>query len=150
MKPVLIVTCKAGSEEWCENEIGNILFPIDPDIVIRKTKYSGLLIVYSKRINSSKAYIIASRYEYGFVRNIIPVIHYSENIDEILEYIDRNPPDTDRVKLRVRVRGRRGLSRILWDNIVKILGKHGIKHDPHSDRELCVDVIDDLIYIGYK
>ena len=83
MKPVLIITCRAGSEDWCEEEIGNVLFPYDPEVRVVKTKYPGLLIVYSK-LDPLRAYTISLSSEYGFVEKIIPVQIYDKfNIDAL-------------------------------------------------------------------
>lgn len=150
MKPILIVTCKAGNEEWCENEIGNILYLEDPSITVSRTRYPGLLIVYAEGIDGEHAYRVASRYEYGFVKNIIPVNYYTDNIDELLRYISEHIPHTGRVKLKLKVRGRRGLSRNLWERITGILRSRGVIHDPKARSILHIEVINGYFYVGFK
>ncbi len=147
MKPVLIVTCKPGNEEWCENEIGNVLFPLDPDIRIEKTKYSALLIVYSK-IDPVKAYRHVKNYEYGFVANIVPVYYIARSFEELLSLIPRLVEGLSRVKVRLKVRGTRGRSKEYWARIKKVLGEKGVIHDPASDKCLFIEVIDELFYTG--
>ncbi|MCD6301359.1 MAG: hypothetical protein J7L82_04735 [Staphylothermus sp.] len=147
MNPVLIVTCRAGSEDWCEEEIGNVLFPHDPELKVVKTKYPGLLIVYSK-LDPLKAYTISLSSEYGFVEKIIPVqIHDKFNIDaldKILNIVGYG----EKLKVKLRVRGRRGLSTIIWKKIMDLLKRKNSKHDPSSNICLYVEVIDDYFYVG--
>ncbi len=149
MKPILIVTCKAGNEEWCENEIGNILFPYDPDIKVVRTKYSGLLLVYSYKLDPNKAYRIAKSYEYGFVKNIIPVNYYTRDMNELLSYIRSSISKVKKIKLKVRVRGQRNLAKILWSKIIEVLRQLGISHDPGAQYVLDVEVIDEYFYVGF-
>jgi len=153
---VLIVTCRAGSEDWCEEEIGNVLFHKDYEIEVLKTRYPGLLMVYSSRLKPDEAYRYARSYEYGFVEKIIPaneIIIYSDSItpDRLEKAVDsliqeKNLPS--RVRLKMKIRGYRGLSPILWKNIIRILDKHGLRHDPSSQICLYVEGIDDLLVLG--
>lgn len=147
LKPVLIITCRAGNESWCAEEIGNTLFMYDPLIYVEKTRYPGVLIVYS-RLEPDKAYKYALTREYGFVQKIIPV-HKICSIDEdiskeIIELINR----VEKIRLRIRIRGRRGYSSILWRKIIKVLGSKNVKHDPSSEICLYVEGINDTLYIG--
>ncbi len=147
-KPCLLITCRAGNEEWCTEEIGNTIFPYDPNVRIERTRYPGLLLVYSK-LSPATAYSIAMRREYGFVTRIIPVMVYGETSDpSILNKILDLVKDGERLKLRVRVRGKRGLSEKLWNNTIAILKKKNVVHDPSSHTCLYVEVIDDHFFIG--
>lgn len=150
MKPVLLVTCKAGNEEWCEEEIGNVIFIHDPEVVVERTKYPGLLIVYSN-LDPSRAYRIALSSEYGFVKNIIPIQCSVDDIND--EYLIRkcvlslvSPGET--VKLKVRVRGIRGLSKKLWVLVTAFLKEINSSHDPKSSICLYIESIDSTLFIG--
>ncbi len=147
MKPVLIVTCKPGNEEWCESEIGNVLFHLDPELRIAKTRYSALLIVYS-RIDPVKAYKHVKNYEYGFVANIIPVYYTTNSFEELLLVIQNLVKGFSRVKVKLRIRGVRGKSREYWVRIKEALREIGVIHDPRSRKCLFVEVIDDVFYTG--
>jgi len=146
-KPVLLITCRVGNEDWCIEEIGNVLFQKDPEVNVVKTRYPGLLLVYSN-LNVEKAYKQALSYEYGFVENIIPVhymINFNESIpNDILNLLEPN----SRVKVKVRLRGLRGYSSIIWKRIIEILKTKNIVHSPDSNICLYVEGVDDIIYIG--
>jgi len=153
---VLIVTCRAGSEEWCEEEIGNVLFHKDYEIMVLRTRYPGLLMVYSSRLEPEEAYRYARSYEYGFVEKIVPaerILYYPHSInpDRLEKAVDSLLEETklsSKIRLKMKIRGRRGLSPVLWKNILKILGKHGLRHDPDSQVCLYVEGIDDLLVLG--
>ncbi len=148
MKPILIVTCRAGSEDWCEEEIGNILFPHDPDIKIEKTRYPGLLIIYSDKIDPIKAYTYAYAFEYGFVEKIIPIYVYEKFTLENISLLERLIGFNERIKVKLRIRGKRGLSTIVWRRIMDVLKSKSSIHDPKSNICLFVEVIDEYMYAG--
>jgi len=146
-KLVLIVTCKAGSELWCVEEVGNAIFEHDPGVIVEKTKYPGLLLVYSS-LDAYKAYAYAMRREYGFVKHIIPVEAVALTIDEAERAAAKLVNPGESVKVVVRVRGKRGLSGDLWNRVVNKLKLLGAKHNPESTTCLYIEVIDDKICIG--
>ncbi len=152
---VLIVTCRAGSEDWCEEEIGNRIFHKDPEVIVLKTKYQGLLLVYSK-LHPDTAYKYAKSYEYGFVEKIIPAHIIINNIEQfnfedskkIIAELLTEKQLTNNVKLKVKVRGRRGLSQHVWRAFIKAMKEHGIRHDPSSPVCIHVEGIDDMLIVG--
>ena len=146
-KPTLLVTCRAGNEDWCVEEIGNVLFEHDPEVEIVKTKYPGLIIVYSK-IDPSRAYSIASSREYGFVVHVIPVMEVVELGGDIEKAVKNIVEEGERVKVRVRVRGRRGYSSLIWKRVVNALKSKNASHDPTSNKCLYVEGVNDKIYVG--
>jgi len=147
LKPVLIVTCRAGNEDWCIEEIGNVIFPLNHSVKVLRTGYPGLLIVYSK-LDHRRVYSLVNRYEYGFVERIVPVVIYSElnkfDPRSILGLVVEN----EEVKLKVRVRGIRGLSSRLWKEIINVLSEKNVKHNSKAKTCLYVEVINNMIYIG--
>ncbi len=149
LRPVLIITCRAGSEEWCLEEIGNTLFPYDPAIKVIKTRYPGLLLVYSS-LEVDRAYRIASGSEYGFIVNIIP-IHYNGKLDDEFYKAFLNLVNYgEKIKLKLRIRGRRGLSKLVWNRLIDILKKKNSVHDPSSTIHIYVEILDDKVFIGRK
>jgi len=146
-KPVLLITCRVGNEDWCVEEIGNVLFQKDPGVDIVKTRYPGLILVYSN-LSVDQAYKHALSYEYGFVENIIPVhymVRFNEDIpSDILNLFEPN----SRVKVKVRMRGLRGYSSNVWKKIIELLKTKNITHSSDSNICLYVEGVDDLIYIG--
>ncbi len=153
--PILIVTCRAGSEDWCEEEIGNRIFHKDPSVLVLKTKYQGLLLVYSK-LHPDTAYKYAKSYEYGFVEKIIPahiIINGVEqfNFEDAKKIIAKLLAEKQlptNVKLKVKIRGRRGLSQHIWRALIKAMKEHGIRHDPSSHVCIHVEGIDDMLIVG--
>jgi len=146
-KPVLLITCSAGNEDWCEDEIGNVLFRYDPGVLIKKSRYPGLLIVYSE-LDVDKAYKYAYSVEYGFVKNIIPIHYYGLFSEDALTNILNLVSENERVKIKLRVRGVRGLSGILWNKLINILRTKNAVHDPGSKTCLYIEIIDNMMYLG--
>jgi len=147
LKPVLLVTCRAGNEAWCIEEIGNALFEHDPEVVVERTKYPGLLIVFSN-LDVEKAYNYALWREYGFVEHIIPINRAAQSLDEVERAVMEIVSDGERVKVKVRVRGSRGLSKTLWSLVMKALRSKNAAHNPSSSTCLYVEGVEDKIYIG--
>lgn len=148
MKPVALVTCKIGSEDWCVEEVGNVLFPYDFDVEVRRTKYRGLLIVYSK-LEVDDAVKILLNGEYGFVKKIIPIHIYTDLGDNgLFDKIVNLTKGEVKVKVKLRVRGVRGLTKELWKRVIGALMVRNILHDPGSRVCLYIEVIDKVIYVG--
>ena len=150
MNPALIVTCKAGNEDICEEEIGNVLLSYDNDIRIDKSRFPGVLIVYSK-MNTNRLYKLALSSEYGFVMRIIPIqciIDDLTNTGKLEECLLKVASNDEVVKLHLKIRGIRGLSKDLWIKAKRILAKYGIKHDPRSSICIFIESLDKTLYIG--
>jgi len=147
--PVLLVTCRTGHDELCMNEVGDVIFGVDDRVVVEKTGFPGLLIVYSC-IGVEKAYRRAVHREYGFVENIIPVhcIISTDNIWSGLQECIESLQLPGRVKIRVRMRGVRGMSTSIFTWLIRTLGSRGIVHDSSSDKCLYVEGVRDKIYVG--
>ncbi|ADV64428.1 RNA-binding protein [Desulfurococcus mucosus] len=146
---VLLVTCRTGSDEWCAREIGDFLFSLDSNVIVEETGFPGVLQVRSC-IDAGRIYGRALSGEYGFVENIIPVQRVVP-----LTGLLRDPLGSlsglelpERVKVRVRMRGVRGVSRDVFTSLVKELKERGIIHDPASTRCLFIESIGDKVYIG--
>ncbi|WP_448577837.1 hypothetical protein [Thermosphaera sp.] len=148
--PVLLVTCRQGCDEWCEEEVGNIIFRKDPELRIVKTPYPGVLLIYSGVLTPDKAYRIVVFREYGFVENIIPVQCSGriEEFDSFVQCVGNLLRDLRKVKLKLRVRGLRGYSEILWGRLKKYLEEKGIEHSPESPTCLFIETVDHNVYGG--
>ncbi|MEM4695818.1 MAG: hypothetical protein QW170_00975 [Desulfurococcaceae archaeon] len=149
-KPIILVTCKVGSEDWCIEEIGNVLYPYDNSVEVIKTKYRGLLIAYSK-LSAYEAYKLLLTREYGFVRNIIPImitVPFDENL--LYNKVKEVVKNTNCVKIKLRIRGVRGYSQKIWMGLVNAIRESGSKHDPNCNTCLFIEVIDSDVYIGLR
>lgn len=149
-QPVALITCKVGSEELCAEEIGNVLYPYDNSVSIIKTKYRGLIIAYSK-LNPSEAYMLLSKREYGFVKSIIPIqASLMFERDQLIYIVKKIAKDVSCVRIKLRVRGVRGLSQSLWRDIINALREAGLKHDLKCSKCLFIEVVDDNVYVGLR
>lgn len=149
-EPKLIVTCKTGSEDLCIHEVCNVLFIKDPDVKAEKSKYSGLIFIYTN-LEVDRAYKSTSHREYGFVENIIPVhcaIEYPVNPAEVKACLEKLPTRGP-VKLRIRSRGVRGASIGLFAMFSELLRSVGTRHEPSSKDCLFVEVVEKKVYIGF-
>ncbi|MEM4718391.1 MAG: hypothetical protein QXE81_06540 [Desulfurococcaceae archaeon] len=147
--PRLIITCRGTSIDLCEHEIGNVLFPRDPDVKIERTSYQSVLLVYT-HLDVDKAYAFCAHREYGFVENIIPIhctLTYpfeEEGLSKCLSSL--NIPKN--IKLRVRARGIRGVSSSIYHLAIEKLRSIGISHNSSSKTCLYIELINTTIYVG--
>jgi len=148
-QPKLIVTCRTGHLELCMHEIGNVLYAKDPEIKIVESGFPDVLLVYTS-LDVAKAYAIVSHREYGFVENIIPihcVLSSPPRLDEVKECIaSLKPPD--RVKLKVKARGIREVSKLIFTEIARFLRENNIHHDTTAKTCLYIEVFPNKTYIG--
>ncbi|WFO76081.1 hypothetical protein J4526_04390 [Desulfurococcaceae archaeon MEX13E-LK6-19] len=151
-KNYILVTCKAGNEEWCEEEVGNVLYILDPEINIKRTKYKGVLIVETK-IDVDKAYRMLISREYGFVKRVIPfhivtrpdVNEITALVKELVEKQGYKGP----VRLQIVFRGIRGLSNILWNKLKRELAAIGVIIDRNAKKCIYIESVDELVGIGF-
>jgi hypothetical protein len=107
------------------------------------------LLVYTS-LQPLRAYRLLRNYEYGFVKNIIPVQKISRDINEAAEWLVRylKRKGIGTVRLKLKVRGIRGRSPEYWRILKNKLLNAGIRHDPRSRVCGYVEVIDETICIG--
>lgn len=151
-KTYVIVTCRAGNEEWCEEEIGNVLFLYNHGVRINRTRYKGVLLVETS-LNPDRVYRIVSSREYGFVEKIIPLHVVVNKIDirNIVESIRRLVIEKgvkDSIRLHIVFRGIRGFSNILWKEVTRSLRELGISVSKKSSTCLYIESIDNFIGIS--
>jgi len=147
---ILVVTCAPGNEEICEEEVGNVLYIYDQSLKIIRTGHKGVLIVYTQ-LDSMDAFKKLRSREYGFVKRIVPILKVSKaSIVDILKNVgDIIPPNISSVCLKIRIRGIRGLSSDLWNELKKYLLAKGIKIDNRSNYCIYIEGVNDLIGISY-
>jgi len=147
---ILIVTCTPGNEEICEEEVGNVLYIYDQSLKIIRTRHKGVLLVYTQ-LDSMDAFKKLRSREYGFVRRIVPILKVSKSsISNILKNVEEIVPSSiSSVCLKVRIRGIRGLSSKLWDELKKYLLAKGIKIDKRSNYCIYIEGVNSLIGISF-
>ena len=147
---ILVVTCAPGNEEICEEEVGNVLYIYDQSLKIIRTRHKGVLIVYTQ-LDSMDAFKKLRSREYGFVKRIVPILKVSKaSIVDILKNVgDIIPPNISSVCLKIRIRGIRGLSSDLWNELKKYLLARGIKIDNRSNYCIYIEGVNDLIGISF-
>lgn len=147
--PKLLVTCRTGSEELCIHEVCNVLFHKDPEVRAEKSRYPGLVFIYTN-LDVDRAYRVVSFREYGFVENIIPVhcvLEYPVDPTRAGACISRLVKSSP-VKLKIRSRGVRGVSGELFSLLAQLLLEAESRHDPTSKTCLFVEVVESRVYVG--
>jgi hypothetical protein len=147
--PKLIVTCRSTSVEYCEHEIGNVIYPRDPGVEVRESPFKGVLFIYTT-LTPDKAYAVSSHREYGFVENIIPIycaLSYPLRVEDLAACFSKLPLPR-RIKLKVRIRGLRGFSEELFSLAVKMLKSMNIDHDSKANTCLYFEGFNNVIYVG--
>ncbi|MEM1772551.1 MAG: RNA-binding protein [Desulfurococcaceae archaeon] len=147
--PSLIVTCRGTSIDHCIHEIGNVLYPKDPNVKINNTMFKGVLFVYTV-LPPDRAYGITAHREYGFVENIIPIyctLTYPLEERDIAECLSRLPLPS-RIKLKVRVRGLRGVSEKIFNLAMATLKSMNIEHDTRAKTCLYFEGFYNVVYVG--
>ncbi|WP_440059896.1 RNA-binding protein [Thermogladius sp. 4427co] len=147
LKPALLVTCRVGKRVWCREEIGDALFPLDNNIEVYETGFPDLLLVCSG-INPRVLYNRAKNREYGFVENIIPVDSILPGLDYLESAVDGVVIPGERLKIRVKAYGVRGLSSQVWDRVASVLKGKSAIIDKESDTCLYILLFEKNIVLG--
>ena len=148
-RPVLLVTCRSSSD-LCEHEVGNVLFIKDPCVRVEKTRFPGVLLVYSV-LDVNTAYRATTFREYGFVELIVP-IHCTSTLPVtrpfLEECLSRLLREGGEVKVKVRARGVRGVSSEVYKLVLQVLRERGITTSSKSPLCLFLEIIESAVYLG--
>ncbi|MGC9122120.1 MAG: RNA-binding protein [Thermogladius sp.] len=146
-RPVLLVTCRTGTRAWCEEELGDVLFEVSPDIVVVETGFPDVLVVCSSA-EPRTLYNRAKGGEYGFVENIVPVDRVLSGLEELEAAIKSAVRPCERVRLRVKSFGVRGVSSEVWQRAVEYIERAGGSVDKSSPTCLHIMVFKESILLG--
>ncbi len=84
-RPVLLVTTPHGKEERAGEEIGNTLFRLDPQVEVRRTRFPGVLLVYSETLTPERAFRALTSRFLSWVARVVPIhaVLESPGLDEL-------------------------------------------------------------------
>ena len=143
LKPSYVVTVKFGKEDFSIREIGDAVFPYDNNVLVAKTKFKGVLVLYTK-LNYSDLLKVLSTYPPAYIERIVKV-DFCCPVTEVIECtVDR----LARIKLQyssVKF-GRIGsLGREKAKKIKEIFLKY---RNPDCNKVLHVEPINDYVCFG--
>jgi tRNA(Ser,Leu) C12 N-acetylase TAN1 len=84
-KPSYIVTTKYGKELRAELEIGDSIYELDPEVIIERSRYGGVLLVYT-RLGYEEFIKKLIAYPPTAVERVVRVDHCC-NVDNIIECV---------------------------------------------------------------
>lgn len=150
MRNILIVTCRPGNDVLCEEEVGNALYEVDPDLSLEVTRYPGVLLLYTN-IDLWRAFKRLKSFEYGFVERIVPlqliVEPKEESVIRAVVELLRNLEEKS-FCIKVRLRGIRGLSKNLWISIARHLKQLGFSINSNSTKCIYVEGVGEVIGVS--
>mgnify|MGYP000594125688 CR=1 FL=1 len=154
--PKIIVTAKAGKEAKVKEELEDLLYKLDPNILIKKTGYRDLLEIFSD-VNADKLFQeIIERPPYASIRAVKVDLcinaEIKKIIDACIELLKRIPKQGER-KIRVEC-SKRG-SYVESCKAIEIAVGTAIERSELAKIDLKkptdvikIEIIDDLAYIG--
>ncbi len=145
----LIVTTKPGKEEVVENQVGDSLYIEDINITIKRTKYSGVLLVYTS-LSPWRAFWLVNTYPiHGASRIIVVECCTERELSKLLQCIKSllmKHVNDKGIGLEITIRGHLYNKKVIEANIFKLLKEtefeltfKGIEY------ELKIEVIDNII-----
>ena len=141
--PTYVATVKYGKEEFAEREIGDALYPLDPEIRIDKTVHRGVLAVYTK-LNRQELLNALKANPPSALERIVP-IEFCCGVSDTQECVARNmrllPPAVRRIRF-----GRKGSLHSEGVRRIKDLLKDLM--DPDAEEELLVEPLNSLVCFG--
>ena len=148
---VLVVTCKPGKEDIVELQLGDSIYPLDPNVKIVHTSFTGLLLVYSK-IEPWKAFWLTMVNPIAGASRIVPVEKCIITTDlttisrEFEKFISEKVAKRSLrcVNLEVFIRGN-----VFGDDVKKllkdILYSNGISLKYKAEYDLKVEIINSMV-----
>jgi len=146
----LVVTAKPGKEKVVENQVGDSIYLNDPDVRILHTRYSGVLLVYTK-LNPWRAFWLVNTYPIHGASRIVPIecCSYSR-IDEVLrcvrKLLDKPRGYEGKIGLEITVRGDYIDEKELKNVIYKVVEEKELEIVfKNAKYELKIEVIDNIV-----
>ena len=151
-RPVLLVTTPHGKEERAGEEVGNTLFRLDPQVEVRRTRFPGVLLVYSETLTPDRAFRALTSRFLSWVARVVPAHVVLEDPDldalatSVAGLVKEGGASTYRVDCSFR--GLKLSCTELKRRIAEILGaKYRFEHrNPQTC--LRVESVDRLVIVG--
>ncbi len=149
----LIVTTKPGKEKVVENQVGDSIYLNDPGIKIIHTRFSGVLLIYTK-LNPWKAFWLVNTYPIHGASRIIPVECCSHSrISEVIECVKRllskGREYEGKIGVEITIRGNFINKNELKNSIYRVIRELGLKIVFKNVKyELKVEVIDNIVGVS--
>ncbi len=145
----LIVTTKPGKERVVENQVGDSLYIMDPDVTIEHSRYPGVLLVYTS-LDPWRAFWLVNAYPIHGASRIVVVECCVENeFDKLLQCIKSlliKRVDNRRIGLEIAIRGRFFDKKVIEKNLLKLLKEMGFEPSFKGiEYELKIEVVDNII-----
>ncbi|MDM7275515.1 MAG: hypothetical protein P3X22_005280 [Thermoprotei archaeon] len=147
-----IAVSKPSREYWLEEELLDALIAGDESVRVERTKFPGVLLVLSERLNAHKVSSLASKMEFSFMSRLVPASRVlkgpgkGEVFSVILELLGGAPRAPLRVIVTVRGHGKRVVSP---EEVSSQVSSLGFTVSRRAGRALAVESVDDLFIIAY-
>jgi len=141
--PTYVATVKYGKEEFAEREIGDALYPLDPEIRIDKTVHRGVLAVYTK-LNRQELLNALKANPPSALERIVP-IQFCCGVNDTQECITKNMRLLPSAVKKIRF-GRKGS--LHSEGVKRIKDMLKDLMDPDAEEELLVEPLNSLVCFG--
>lgn len=151
-RPVLLVTTPHGKEERAGEEVGNTLFRLDPQVDVRRTRFPGVLLVYSETLTPDKAFRALTSRFLSWVARVVPAhaVLESPGFEELAAAVARLVETSGAPAYRVdcSFRGLKLSCTRLKRRVAQILGATYRFEPWHPQACLRVESVDRLVVVG--
>ncbi|MEM4970982.1 MAG: THUMP domain-containing protein [Sulfolobales archaeon] len=154
--PKIIITAKAGKEDRVKEELEDLLYKLDPNILVKKTRYRDLLEIFS-RVDADRLFReIRERPPYASLRAVKVDLCIDTEIKKIIDTcIELLKRVSEKGERKIRVECSKRGSYVESCKAIEIavgtaIERSGIaKIDLKKPTDVIkIEIIDDLAYIG--
>ncbi len=152
--PKLLVTTPIGKESWGEIEVGNSIFPEDPDVNVFKTVFPGVLLVYSSALEPFHTYRLVLSSEPAFLTRVVPILdcvntHAPEDlVSRINTIIDVFARSSKELSIEIVLRGSTIKEKELRKLVFDIFRRRGIRFVKEADKVLKIESVCDCYFFS--
>ncbi len=145
LNPTYVVTVRYGKEELAEKELGDALFYKDPNVVICRTSFKGVLLLKTSLSDEQVMELILA-YPPSTIERMVRVITCCDLSSDLIKCLSEVLRNFNIVGYRVIRFGRKGwLSNQQVSEVLKFLKE---RINPSLKEELVLEPVDNYLCIG--
>ncbi|MEM0497142.1 MAG: hypothetical protein QXR22_02955 [Acidilobaceae archaeon] len=147
-----IAISKPKRESWLIEELYDALIPLDESVIIEKTRFQGVLVILSDRLDARTISRAASKAEFSFMSRLIPalVVLVASSRSDIDNAITRLLDGLTRNNIRL-IANLRGSGKNLYSKreLTSKIESLGFKVLSRASRVLVIESIDNIVVLSY-
>ncbi len=147
-----LAVSKPSRDYWLEEELLDAFIAGDEGVKVEKTRFPGVLLVLSERLDAHRVSSLASKIEFSFMSRLVPASRVlmgpsrGELFNVILELLEGAPRTPLRVMVTVRGYGKNISGS---EEVSSHVSSLGFTVSRRASRAIAVESVDDLFIVAY-